>query len=97
MLSNPRADPLSDALLHLLLRFQNVVLWLNGHIHANRITARPDPHGRHGFWEVTTSSIVVALSQQEQQVIGPSAPASVSGEAVKPTRELSSSNSRLAS
>ena len=58
MLANPRAEQLSDALLNLLLRFQNVVLWLNGHIHANRITPRADPHGRHGFWEVTTSSLV---------------------------------------
>jgi len=57
-LSNPRADRVSDALLQLLLRFQNVVLWLNGHIHANRITPRADPKGAHGFWEVTTSSLV---------------------------------------
>ena len=58
MLANPRAPQLSEALLELLLRFQNVVLWLNGHIHANRITPRADPEGRHGFWEVTTSSLV---------------------------------------
>jgi metallophosphoesterase (TIGR03767 family) len=58
MLANPRAPQLSDALLNLLLRFQNVVLWLNGHIHANRISPRADPTGRHGFWEVTTSSLV---------------------------------------
>jgi hypothetical protein len=41
----------------LLHRFSNVVLWLNGHIHANRITARRDRSGG-GFWEVTTSSLV---------------------------------------
>ncbi len=37
----------------------NVVLWLNGHIHANAIRPRPDPrrNGR-AFWEVTTSSLV---------------------------------------
>ena len=58
MLANPRAPQLSDALLNLLLRFQNVVLWLNGHIHANRISPRADPTGRHGLWEVTTSSLV---------------------------------------
>jgi metallophosphoesterase (TIGR03767 family) len=57
-LSNPRADNRADALLNLLLRFQNVVLWLNGHIHANRINPRVDPKGGHGFWEVTTSSLV---------------------------------------
>ncbi len=57
-LANPRAERTADALLELLLRFQNVVLWLNGHIHANRITPRTDRQGAHGFWEVTTSSIV---------------------------------------
>ena len=51
-LSNPRGERRADELLALLQRFPNVVLWLNGHIHANRIT----PRG--GFWEVTTSSMV---------------------------------------
>jgi hypothetical protein len=51
-LSNPRGEQNADALLALLLRFENVVLWLNGHIHANRITPRGS------FWEVTTSSLV---------------------------------------
>jgi hypothetical protein len=37
----------------------NVVLWLNGHIHANAVRPRPDPRGNgRGFWEVTTSSLV---------------------------------------
>jgi hypothetical protein len=58
MLANPRADVRRDELLELLLRFRNVVLWLNGHIHGNRITPRPGPAGGHGFWEVTTSSLV---------------------------------------
>jgi len=57
-LTNPRAVPRHEELMSLLVRFQNVVLWLNGHIHANRITPRADPHGSHGFWEVTTSSLV---------------------------------------
>jgi metallophosphoesterase (TIGR03767 family) len=56
--SNPRGERRADQLLDLLLRFRNVVLWLNGHIHANRITPRSDPAGGHGFWEVTTSSLV---------------------------------------
>lgn len=42
-----------EALLH---RYPNVVLWLSGHTHVNRATARPGPHGG-GFWEVSTSSI----------------------------------------
>jgi hypothetical protein len=42
----------------------NVVLWLNGHIHANAIRPRPDPRGNGGgFWEVTTSSLVDWPSQ----------------------------------
>ncbi len=47
------------ALLALLHRFPNVVLWLNGHTHTNGVRARPNPHqpGR-GFWEVTTCAIV---------------------------------------
>jgi metallophosphoesterase (TIGR03767 family) len=57
-LANPRAEQRNDEVLELLLRFQNVVLWLNGHIHANRITPRQGPRGSHGFWEVTTSSMV---------------------------------------
>ena len=42
-----------------LLRFGNVVLWLNGHIHANHVRAHRD-EGREGggFWEVTTSAVV---------------------------------------
>ncbi|TMG70973.1 MAG: TIGR03767 family metallophosphoesterase [Chloroflexi bacterium] len=57
-LTNPRAERRADLLLALLLRFPNVVLWLNGHIHANRITARKEAGLGHGFWEVTTSSLV---------------------------------------
>jgi hypothetical protein len=51
-LNNPRRERRADQLLGLLQRFPNVVLWLNGHIHANRI--RP----RGTVWEVTTSSLV---------------------------------------
>jgi len=54
----PHAPPSRDQLLELLLRFKNVVLWLNGHIHANRITPHASPQSGHGLWEVTTSSLV---------------------------------------
>jgi metallophosphoesterase (TIGR03767 family) len=51
------ADP--RQLLATLLRFGNVVLWLNGHIHANRVRAHPDENGAGGgFWEVATASLV---------------------------------------
>ncbi|HSP09961.1 MAG TPA: metallophosphoesterase [Candidatus Dormibacteraeota bacterium] len=56
-LSNPRGLQGGAELLELLHRFHNVVLWLNGHIHANRITPRPGGVGG-GFWEVTTSALV---------------------------------------
>jgi metallophosphoesterase (TIGR03767 family) len=49
----------ADELLALLLRFGNVVLWLNGHTHSNRVRARSDARGGGGgFWEVTTASLV---------------------------------------
>jgi metallophosphoesterase (TIGR03767 family) len=66
-LTNPREHPVAmgsghadpNRLLDTLLRFDNVVLWLNGHIHANRIRPRPDSNGTGGgFWEVTTASLV---------------------------------------
>ncbi len=46
-----------DELVALLHRFPNVVLWVNGHSHFNRIVAHPDPSGRTGgFWDLTTSA-----------------------------------------
>ena len=46
-------------LLPTLLRFDNVVLWLNGHTHMHAIHARPAPGDQeHGLWEVTTGSLV---------------------------------------
>ena len=51
-LDNPRGEQNGAGLLELLSASPMVVLWLNGHIHTNRIKAHP------GFWEVTTCSIV---------------------------------------
>jgi metallophosphoesterase (TIGR03767 family) len=46
-------------ILSTLLRFDNVVLWLNGHTHRHAIRARSDPAGQGpGLWEVTTGSLV---------------------------------------
>jgi len=50
-LSNPHGEQRAQELMELLWG-SSVVLWLNGHIHANRIRE----HGT--FWEVTTSSLV---------------------------------------
>jgi 3',5'-cyclic AMP phosphodiesterase CpdA len=49
----------SSRLLDVVHAAGNVVLWLNGHIHANAIRPRPDRRGNgRGFWEVTTCSLV---------------------------------------
>lgn len=62
-MNNPRAESTAEDLIELLGRFRNVVLWLNGHIHANRVTPRFDRQQGTAFWEVTTSSIVDWPSQ----------------------------------
>jgi hypothetical protein len=56
---DPRQRVLGDAVLALLLRYPNVVMWVNGHTHVNSVT----PHTRAagaavpgGFWEVNTAS-----------------------------------------
>jgi metallophosphoesterase (TIGR03767 family) len=51
---------LRDELRRLLLRYPNLVLWVNGHLHAHRVTPirRPDGSGTGGFWQVTTGSHV---------------------------------------
>ena len=56
-LEHPRI--LGPHVLDLLLRFPNVVAWVNGHTHVNMITAHPRPPGATiggGFWEITTAS-----------------------------------------
>ena len=65
-LDNPAPDPTKpgearvpaaafEALLH---RHPNVVLWISGHSHVNRVVPRPAPDGRSGFWEVLTAAHV---------------------------------------
>lgn len=66
-LDNPSPDPADptdervlaaeiEATLH---RYPNVIAWVNGHSHVNRITPFPDPSGRTpGFWEISTASHV---------------------------------------
>jgi metallophosphoesterase (TIGR03767 family) len=52
---------LGHTMLELLLRFPNVVLWVNGHTHTNGITGyarAPDAAVAGGFFEVTTASLI---------------------------------------
>ena len=66
-LENPFPDPFAPedprrgfaALQALLRRFPNVIAWVNGHSHVNRITPVPDPTGQTGgFWEISTAAHV---------------------------------------
>ncbi len=48
-------------LTQILNEYANVVMYVNGHTHVNRITPHPAPAGQspeYGFWEVETSAIV---------------------------------------
>jgi metallophosphoesterase (TIGR03767 family) len=46
-----------EAVEELLHRFPNVILWVNGHSHINRVFPRPDPRGRTGgYWDITTAA-----------------------------------------
>jgi LPXTG-motif cell wall-anchored protein len=66
-IANPSPDPANPAeprlgaaeLFAVLRRFPNVVAWINGHTHVNRVNAVPDPTGyTGGFWEITTAAHV---------------------------------------
>ena len=47
-----------DAFVALLQRFPNVLAWVNGHTHRNKITAHPGKTPEQGFWEINTASHV---------------------------------------
>jgi metallophosphoesterase (TIGR03767 family) len=52
---------LGDEVEALLLRFPNVVLWVNGHTHVNKVESHARPSGSRfpgGFWELNTASHV---------------------------------------
>jgi metallophosphoesterase (TIGR03767 family) len=56
---DPRERVLGDKVLALLLRYPNVVVWVNGHTHVNSVTAHKRAAGAAipgGFWEVNTAS-----------------------------------------
>jgi hypothetical protein len=58
--ANPSERRLGFTELHaLLVRFPNVVAWVNGHTHVNRVNPVPDATGyTGGFWEITTAAHV---------------------------------------
>jgi metallophosphoesterase (TIGR03767 family) len=47
---------LGPAVTAFLLGYPQVVLWVNGHTHVNRVTAHKRPQGTGGFWELNTAS-----------------------------------------
>jgi metallophosphoesterase (TIGR03767 family) len=52
-----------DELVALLHRHSNVIAWVNGHCHRNRITPREHDEPRRSFWEINTASHVDAPQQ----------------------------------
>ena len=59
---DPTPRVLGPEVRDLLLRFPNVVLWVNGHTHVNRVTPYRRADGS-GFWEGNTASHVDWPSQ----------------------------------
>jgi len=56
---SPGTRILGDQTQQLLLRYPNVVAWINGHTHVNNIIAHRRPSGWQapgGFWEINTAS-----------------------------------------
>ncbi|MFG2094105.1 TIGR03767 family metallophosphoesterase [Streptomyces sp. NPDC048612] len=47
-----------EEVIALLSRFPNVVAWINGHSHVNRVTPHAHPTAARSFWEVNTASHV---------------------------------------
>lgn len=54
---------LGDEVDRLLLEHPHVIAWVSGHIHRNRVRARPSPDGRSGYWEISTASVMDWPSQ----------------------------------
>ncbi len=62
-MNNPAPSPddpgrvLAGELRAVLHRYPNVIAFVNGHSHINRVWPRPDASGRtQGFWEISTSA-----------------------------------------
>lgn len=57
---DPRRRVYAERLIATALHYPNIILWLNGHHHANRIVAH---HHGSGFFEITTAAVVDWPSQ----------------------------------
>ena len=55
---DPTPRVLGPEVRDLLLQFRNVVLWVNGHTHVNRVEPFARPDGTGGFWQVSTAAHV---------------------------------------
>ncbi|MEU0535576.1 TIGR03767 family metallophosphoesterase [Amycolatopsis tolypomycina] len=53
---DPRLD--GNAFVALLKRFPNVLAWVNGHTHLNKVTPHAGSTPQQGFWEINTASHV---------------------------------------
>ena len=53
---DPQPRVLGPQVRDLLLQFPNVVMWVNGHTHRNRITPFTRADGSGGFWQVNTAA-----------------------------------------
>lgn len=57
--TNPVARMLGAEFEGVLHRYPNVVLWMNGHTHYNRVFSHADPSGKTGgFWEIMSPSLI---------------------------------------
>lgn len=58
----------SEQFVDMLLKYPNMVAWINGHTHINTIIAHPQPDSDGGgFWEITTASCI-DFPQQQQMI-----------------------------
>jgi metallophosphoesterase (TIGR03767 family) len=55
--SGPSAGGLTgDAMIQFLGRFPNVIAWVNGHLHRNKVWSHQSAFHKGGFWEINTAS-----------------------------------------
>jgi metallophosphoesterase (TIGR03767 family) len=55
----------ADEFVAMLVKYPNMIMWINGHTHTNTIRAHPNAEGTGGFWEVTTASCIDYPQQQQ--------------------------------